>query len=63
KWADLMATSGQFYWPSAGSSMAAYGQLVMAADIRHRHRTRDSYYLLGSHASVAYPQRTPPTSE
>ncbi|WP_206750898.1 hypothetical protein, partial [Cryobacterium glucosi] len=33
KWADLMATSGQFYWPSAGSSMAAYGQLVMAADI------------------------------
>jgi len=32
KWADLMATNGQFYWPSAGNSVAAYGQLVTAAD-------------------------------
>ena len=29
-----MATSGQFYWPSVGSSVAAYGQFVMAADSR-----------------------------
>jgi len=27
-----MATNGQFSWPSVGSSVAAYGQLVMAAD-------------------------------
>ena len=27
-----MATSGQFSWPSVGISVAAYGQLVMAAD-------------------------------
>jgi len=26
------ATNGQFYWPSAGNSVAAYGQLVTAAD-------------------------------
>ena len=32
KWADLMATSGQFYWPSVGNSVAAYGQFFMAAD-------------------------------
>ena len=27
-----MATSGQFYWPSVGSSVAAYGQFRMAAN-------------------------------
>ena len=27
-----MATNGQFYWPSAGNSVAAYGQLLMSAD-------------------------------
>ena len=27
-----MATSGQFYWPSVGSSVAAYGQFSMAAN-------------------------------
>jgi len=27
-----MATSGQFYWPSVGSSVAAYGQFCMAAN-------------------------------
>jgi len=32
KWADLMATSGQFYWPSVGNFVAAYGQFFMAAD-------------------------------
>ncbi|MBG6181578.1 hypothetical protein IWX62_002796, partial [Arthrobacter sp. CAN_A1] len=32
KWADPMATGGQFYWPSVGSSVAAYGQFFMAAD-------------------------------
>lgn len=26
-----MATTGQFYWPSVGSSVAAYGQFFMAA--------------------------------
>jgi len=26
-----MATSGQFYWPLVGSSVAAYGQFGMAA--------------------------------
>ncbi|GFZ99487.1 hypothetical protein GCM10011359_30590 [Nesterenkonia alkaliphila] len=29
-----MATTGQFYWPSVGSSVAAYGQFFMAAYIR-----------------------------
>ncbi|MDJ0325511.1 hypothetical protein QMG61_17260, partial [Cryobacterium sp. PH31-AA6] len=32
KWADLMATNGQFYWPPVGSSVAAYGQFGMAAN-------------------------------
>ena len=32
KRADLMAKNGQFSWPSAGNSVAAYGQLLMAAD-------------------------------
>ncbi|SDO57212.1 hypothetical protein SAMN05216368_12419 [Cryobacterium flavum] len=32
KWADLMATNGQISWPSAGNSVAAYGQLLMSAD-------------------------------
>ena len=27
-----MATNGQFYWPSVGSSVAAYGQFGMAAN-------------------------------
>ncbi|MBP2215140.1 hypothetical protein H4V95_000331 [Arthrobacter sp. CAN_C5] len=27
-----MATGGQFYWPSVGNSVAAYGQFFMAAD-------------------------------
>ena len=27
-----MATSGQFYWPSVGSPVAAYGQFFMAAN-------------------------------
>ena len=27
-----MATSGQFYWPPVGSSVAAYGQFGMAAN-------------------------------
>ena len=29
-----MATSGQFYWPSVGSSVAAYGQFRMATNTR-----------------------------
>ncbi|MDR6417742.1 hypothetical protein J2808_004513, partial [Pseudarthrobacter sulfonivorans] len=27
-----MATGGQFYWPSAGNFVAAYGQFFMAAN-------------------------------
>ncbi|WP_190243117.1 hypothetical protein [Arthrobacter globiformis] len=27
-----MATNGQFYWPSVGISVAAYGQFFMAAN-------------------------------
>ena len=27
-----MAINGQFSWPSVGSSVAAYGQLLMSAD-------------------------------
>ena len=38
-----MATSGQFYWPSVGSSVAAYGQFVMAANtVLAPHRTAPS---------------------
>lgn len=40
KWADLMATSGQFYWPSVGNSVAAYGQVFMAADICPRYQRK-----------------------
>ncbi len=29
-----MATSGQFYWPSVGTFVAAYGQFFMAANTR-----------------------------
>jgi hypothetical protein len=29
-----MATGGQFYWPSAGIFVAAYGQFFMAANMR-----------------------------
>ena len=29
-----MATTGQFHWPSVGSSVAAYGQCFMAAYTR-----------------------------
>lgn len=29
-----MATTGQFYWPSVGTSVAAYGQFFMAANSR-----------------------------
>jgi len=36
KWPDLMATNGQFYWPSVGNSVAAYGQFFMAADTQLR---------------------------
>ena len=37
-----MATDGQFSWPSVGSSVAAYGQFFMAANICvHRQRRRD----------------------
>jgi hypothetical protein len=32
KWADLMATGRQFYWPSVGNYVAAYGQFFMAAN-------------------------------
>jgi hypothetical protein len=28
-----MATGGQFYWPPAGISVAAYGQFFMAANM------------------------------
>lgn len=28
-----MATVGQFYWPSVGTFVAAYGQFFMAANI------------------------------
>ena len=28
-----MATNGQFYWPSVGTFVAAYGQFFMAANI------------------------------
>jgi hypothetical protein len=28
-----MATIGQFYWPSVGTFVAAYGQFFMAANI------------------------------
>ncbi|MFJ5963011.1 hypothetical protein, partial [Pseudarthrobacter oxydans] len=31
-WADLMATVGQFCWPSVGTFVAAYGQFFMAAN-------------------------------
>jgi len=27
-----MATNGQFYWPSVGNFVAAYGQFFMAAN-------------------------------
>ena len=27
-----MATNGQFYWPSVGTFVAAYGQFFMAAN-------------------------------
>ncbi len=27
-----MATGGQFYWPSVGTFVAAYGQFFMAAN-------------------------------
>ena len=27
-----MATGGQFYWPSVGNYVAAYGQFFMAAN-------------------------------
>lgn len=30
--ADLMATDGQFYWPSVGTYVAASGQFFMAAN-------------------------------
>jgi hypothetical protein len=33
-----MATAGQFYWPSVGIFVAAYGQFFMAANIRPLHR-------------------------
>ena len=29
-----MATDGQFYWPSVGTFVAAYGQFFMAANNR-----------------------------
>jgi hypothetical protein len=35
---SLMAASGQYRWPSAGSSVAAYGQFGMAANIQRRWR-------------------------
>lgn len=31
-----MATTGQFYWPPVGTSVAAYGQFFMAANIAPR---------------------------
>lgn len=31
---DLMATVGQFYWPSVGTSVAAYGQFLVATNKR-----------------------------
>ena len=31
-----MATDGQFYWPSVGTFVAAYGQFFMAANITTR---------------------------
>ena len=34
KWADPMATNGQFCWPSVGNSVAAHGHFLMAADSR-----------------------------
>ena len=40
KWADLMATNGQFSWPSVGSSVAAYGQFHMAANTRAKGGSR-----------------------
>ena len=33
-----MATGGQFYWPSVGTFVAAYGQFFMAAYKRFRFR-------------------------
>ena len=30
-----MATGGQFYWPSVGNFVAAYGQFFMAANKCH----------------------------
>ncbi|WP_455834096.1 DUF1990 family protein [Pseudarthrobacter siccitolerans] len=42
-----MATSGQFYWPSVGTFVAAYGQFFMAAntsDTRYR-RTEVTAYI------------------
>ncbi len=37
-----MATNVQFYWPSAGNSVAAYGQLLMSADTRSTAAARGS---------------------
>lgn len=31
-WGDLMAASGELWWPSAGRSVSAYGENLMAAD-------------------------------
>lgn len=33
-----MATIGQFYWPSVGTFVAAYGQFFMAANTARLHR-------------------------
>jgi hypothetical protein len=33
-----MATGGQFYWPSVGISVAAYGQFFMAANKSFQYR-------------------------
>jgi hypothetical protein len=38
-----MATGGQFYWPSVGISVAAYGQFFMAANNLPEAVFKDSY--------------------
>src|SRR5512132_4266050 len=35
-WGDLMAAAGEVSWPPAGSLLAAYGEILMAADTPRR---------------------------
>ncbi len=35
-WGDLMATSGELWWPSTGRFVSAHGENPMGADMRGR---------------------------